>query len=275
MDQHETITRIGGHKRPLKEELREIAAFREVLYFLVWRDIKVRYRQARLGAYWVILQPLILVGVYTAVFSSIVKIPTAQYPYALFVLVGLLPWTFFANATQEAGSSLYLNSPLIGKVYFPRVFIPMSRIITIMLDYAVTAALLFAAVLIVHVHTTAWLLLLPLLTVITFLLTIGFGVGLAALTARYWDVRYVTPFIFQIWLFCTPIIYPLASIPVRFRWIIRLNPLTGLVQSFRAAFLGESPDLYQLAYCAIWSIAAMALGAAYFSRTDTELVEII
>jgi len=273
--QDQIITRIGGNRTLIRDELREMRTFREVLYFLVWRDIKVRYRQAKLGAFWVILQPLILVAVYTVVFSSFVKIPSARYPYSVFVLVGLLPWTLFSNAVQDAGSSLYLNSSLIGKVYFPRVFIPISRMIAIMLDYAVTAVLLFILVLIVRVRLTAWLLLLPILTIITFLFTVGVGIGLAALTARYWDVRYVTPFIFQIWLFCTPVIYPLTSLPERYRWIIRLNPLTGLVEAFRTAFLGDAPDFVQLAYCAVWSLAAIAIGTAYFNRTDAELVEVM
>ena len=274
-DQKESITRINTTARPLREQLREISEFREVLWFLVWRDIKVRYRQAKLGVYWVILQPLVLVAVYTAIFSAFVKLPTAHYPYAMFVLVGLLPWMFFSNAVLDAGASLQANSSLIGKVYFPRLFIPASRIITIMLDFIVMSVLLLVMVAIFHVKMTPWLALFPLLTAITFVLTAGIGLALAALTARYWDVRYVTPFLFQVWMFCTPVIYPLSAIPQRYRWLIELNPLTGVVRGFRTAFLGEGPDFAQLGYSTACAIVALAVGVFYFRRTERELVEIM
>ncbi|HJW92576.1 MAG TPA: ABC transporter permease [Thermoanaerobaculia bacterium] len=274
-DQKESVTRISGGSRRVRDELHELSEFREVLWFLAWRDIKVRYRQAKLGVYWVILQPLVLVAVYTAIFSTFVKLPGANYPYAIFVLVGLLPWTFFSSAVLDASSSLYINAPLIGKVYFPRLFIPASRIITIMLDFVVMSILLFVMIVLFHVQVTAWLALLPILTVITFVLTSGIGLGLSALTARYWDIRYVTPFLFQVWMFCTPVIYPLSAIPARYRWFIELNPLTGVVKGFRTAFLGEAADLAQLGYSAAWALAALALGIFYFYRTERDLVEIM
>jgi lipopolysaccharide transport system permease protein len=274
-DQRDSITHIGATTNPFRSDVREISTFREVLYFLVWRDIKVRYRQARLGLYWVVLQPLVLVSVYTVIFSSFVKVPSARYPYFIFVLTGLLPWSFFSTAVLDASASLYLNSSLIGKVYFPRLFIPASRIITIMLDFAVMSVLLFVLVLTFRIHVTLWLSLFPVLTILTFVLTSGIAVGLSALTARYWDVRYVIPFVFQVWMFCTPVIYPLSAIPERFRWIIALNPLTGIVGGFRAALLGDAPDLMQLAYSAACSFVALAAGVFYFYRTERELVEVM
>jgi lipopolysaccharide transport system permease protein len=273
--QTDGITRFGAKAKPFAEQMTEILAFREVLYFLVWRDTKVRYRQAKLGIYWVVLQPLILMGVYTVIFSSFVKIPDAKYPYALFVLVGLLPWTYFSAAAQDAASSLYLNSSLIGKIYFPRLFIPASRMITILLDFAVMSVLLVIIALIFEIRFTAWILLYPLLALLTFALTAGIGIGMAALTARYWDVRFVMPFLFQVWMFCTPVIYPFSAIPERFRWILVLNPLTGLVSAFRTAFLGEAFNPAQFLYSAICAFVAIAAGVYYFYRTDRKLLEII
>jgi len=144
-----------------------------------------------------------------------------------------------------------------------------------MLDFVVMSILLFVMIVLFHVQVTAWLALLPILTVITFVLTSGIGLGLSALTARYWDIRYVTPFLFQVWMFCTPVIYPLSAIPARYRWFIELNPLTGVVKGFRTAFLGEAADLAQLGYSAAWALAALALGIFYFYRTERDLVEIM
>lgn len=255
--------------------VRDLWAFRELLYFLTWRDIKVRYRQTVLGATWAVAQPLATMLVLTLFFGTLARIESDGMPYALFTFAGLVPWTFFANTVISAGNSLVFNADLITKAYFPRLLIPASAVGLALVDFGVAGVVLAGMMVYYGVVPTLYLALLPLLIVLTILLALGAGVGLAALNVKYRDVRHAMPFLIQLGMFATPIIYPTSLLPEGWRWVLALNPMTGLVEGYRAALFGRPPDLLALGLAAIITLAIL-VGAAYvfrhMERTFADLV---
>src|SRR6266850_2015032 len=218
---------------------RELWEYRELLYFLMWRDIKVRYKQTILGAAWAIIQPLVTMLIFTYFFGKLARVPTDGVPYPIFFYTGLLLWTFFSNGVTNGANSLIGNSNLITKVYFPRLIIPSAAVGAGLLDFAI-ASLLLIGLLIYYGFSPAWeyLMILPLI-VLTTLFSLGVGIWFSALNVRYRDVRYALPFLIQVWFFVSPIIYPSSLVPEEWRWVLSLNPLTGLVESFRASLFGR------------------------------------
>ena len=217
----------------LAETVREVWAYRELLVFLAWRDITIRYRQTLLGASWALLQPLATMAVFAFLFGRVVKVPTNGLPVPLFYLSALLPWIYFSTTVTTAGNSLLANSELIKKVYFPRIILPASGALIGLMDFAVGGVVLVA--MIGYYDLLSWRLLLWIpLTALLWLFGAGVAAFLAAVSVRYRDVKYAIPFLIQIWLFVTPVIYPMTAVPPRFAVLLSINPLSGIIEAFRA-----------------------------------------
>src|SRR5262245_40336398 len=212
--------------------LRELWAYRELLYFLTWRDVKVRYKQTLLGAAWAIIQPLFAMLIFTLFFGRLAGVPSDGIPYPLFAYAGLLPWTFFSNAVTSSGNSLVGSANLITKVYFPRMIIPGAAVAAGLIDLLVAFVILIVLMVYYQVGVTIHILMAPALVVLTTLLATGCGMWMSALNVKYRDIRYALPFAIQLWMFATPIIYPLSLIPSDYRWLLKLNPLSGIIEGY-------------------------------------------
>lgn len=258
------------------EWLREFWRYRELFYFLVWRDVKVRYKQTILGAAWAIIQPFFTMIVFTLFFNKLAKMPSDGIPYPIFSYSALLPWTYFSGALTNAGNSLVGNSNLITKVYFPRAIIPASSALSGLVDFGIASVLLLGMMGYYRVQPSWELLLWPVFLLPLMVLAVGGGMILAALNVTYRDVKYAMPFGIQLWLFVTPIIYPTSIIPERFRVLIAFNPLSGIIENCRASLLptrGVDWQLFGISTTVILLI--FVLGATYFSKTERTFADII
>jgi len=219
--------------------VRELWVYRELLVFLVWRDIKVRYKQTLLGAAWAILQPLLTTLVFTLFFGVLAGVGSDGVPYPVFAYAGLLPWTFFANSVTQSSNSLVGNANLITKVYFPRIIIPSAAVGAGLVDFAIAFVVLVGLMIYYRVTVTWSMLMLPVLAFHITLFSIAVGMWLSALNVKYRDIRFVLPFLIQLWMFVSPVIYPASMIPQKWRWLLTLNPLTGIIENFRAALFAQ------------------------------------
>ena len=254
----------------------EIWRYRELLYFLTWRDVKVRYKQTVLGAAWAVLQPFMQMVVFSIFFGKMAGMAKqTDVPYPIFAYSGLLPWTFFANAISNSGNSLVGSSNLITKVYFPRLVIPLASVGAGLLDFAISSGVLLALMAYYGIPITWQLLLVPLFLAGTILAATGVGTLLSALTVAYRDFRYVVPFMVQLWLFVTPVIYPTKMVPPAWRWVLSLNPMAGLIDGFRGAFLGRALEWPTIAISLAVSILVFLGGAAYFRAVERRFADII
>jgi lipopolysaccharide transport system permease protein len=256
-------------------DLRELWRFRELVYFLALRDVKVRYKQTALGVAWVLLQPLLAMGIFSIVFGQR-GLSTGGVPYPLFVVSGLVPWFYFSNATSGASGSVVGNTQLISKVYFPRLAIPLAAVLANLVDLAIGLLLELVLLIAFGVGLSWQLLAVPLLVAVMVLTALGVSVWLSALDVQYRDVRYAVPFFIQVWLFATPVIYATGDVPDRWRTILSLNPMTGVIEAFRWALLdtGEFP-LNQLAVSVLLVIALLATGLMYFRRMERTFADVI
>jgi lipopolysaccharide transport system permease protein len=257
-------------------ELRELWEQRELVYFLAWRDIKVRYKQTALGASWAILQPVFAMVVFSIFFGQLGRIPSDGLPYPLWSFAGLVPWTFFAQGLSQAANSLVMSQNLLRKVYFPRLAIPIATVLSVALDFALAFLVLVGLMVFYGVQPTSraiWVLPLSLLAFVT---ALGAGIWFAALSVRYRDVRYVVPFLVQFWLFATPIAYPSSLLPAQWRVLYAINPMTGVVEGFRWALLGTStaPGM-MVAVSAITAIMVLIAGAFYFRRVERTFADLV
>ncbi len=261
-------------------QLRAVWQYRELLGFLAWRDIKVRYRQTALGIAWIVLQPLLSTIVFTAIFGALLNVPSNGAPYALFALAALVPWQYFSGAMSRVGTSLVNSSQLITKVYFPRLIIPLSGVLSTLVDFAVGFAALLILLLIYRVPLTAKALTLPLFLLLAIVTALGFGLWLAALNVRYRDVNYLIPFLLQLWMYATPVVYGATLIPEPFRWLMALNPMTGVVEGFRWALLGgvmtdaKEPGALTAVSAAI-SVVVLVTGVVFFRSTEKTFADVI
>jgi lipopolysaccharide transport system permease protein len=256
--------------------IREIWEYRELLYFLTWRDVKVRYKQAVLGAAWAIIQPLLAMIVFTLLFGRLGQVPSDGLPYPIFVYSALVPWQLFAHALSESGNSLVLNQNLLTKVYFPRVLIPMAAILSGLLDFFV--AFLLLVVLMVHYGfppQVSWLTL-PMFVLLLLATALAVGLWLSALNVRYRDIRYTIPFLVQLWLFCSPVAYPTTVVPAKWRLIYGLNPMTGVIEGFRWALFRTpfAPTRSLVISCLVILVVAV-LGLGYFRRTEKTFADFV
>jgi lipopolysaccharide transport system permease protein len=261
-------------------QLGAVWQYRELLYFMVWRDVKVRYKQTALGVLWVVLQPVISMLVFSGLFGVLLNVPSNGVPYPVFVYAGLLPWNYFAGSLARSGTSLVDSRNLITKVYFPRLTVPLSGVLAGLVDFAVGFVVLIILMLLYGIVPTSAVVFLPLFLLFAMLTALGFGLWLSALNVRYRDIGYIIPFMIQIWLYLTPVIYSASLIPERFQFLLALNPMTSVVAGFRWALLGQAPAA---SYSSLWiyglSILTMLVvlvsGLAFFSRTERTFADII
>lgn len=250
-------------------DLKEVWQYKELLYFFTWRDLKVRYKQATIGFLWAIFQPLMTMAIFSVFFGYLLKIPSDGVPYPIFVYSGLLFWQFFSTSLSEVSNILVANQSIITKVYFPRLTLPLSTIITNFIDFCIAALILVGMMIYFHrLPGLESIVIIPLLICITFMFTLGSGLLLAALNVKYRDVRFVLPFFIQLLLFVTPVIYP-ASIAGKYSWILAINPMTGVIQNARAVLLGTAPVNFTLigisfVVCSI----ILAAGIVYFKQVE-------
>jgi len=250
--------------------------YRELLGFLAWRDVKVRYKQAVLGAAWAVVQPLVQTVLLTFVFSKLAKMPGGDVPYPLLVLAGLLPWQLFAGAFSGAGSSLVSNANLISKIYFPRLIVPLSAVAVAFIDMLILLIIALPYALIEGINPTWRLLFLPLFVLGTMLVALGAGLWITALTVKYRDFRFITPFVLQIGMFVTPVGYRTDFLPNWRDWLA-LNPLTSMVEGFRWCLLGGRTEFYERGlFLSLAVMAAMLLGGLwYFRKTERQFADVI
>jgi lipopolysaccharide transport system permease protein len=256
-------------------DLRGLWHCRDLFYFLTWRDVAVRYKQTLLGAAWAVIQPLFAMLLFTLVFGRLAGMPSDGIPYPIFAYTGLVPWTFFAGSLASGGNSLIASANLITKVYFPRMIIPAAAVAANLVDFAISATLVVGMMVYYGIALSWNVLMLPILVFYITLLALGVGMWMAALNVRFRDIRYALPFLIQLWMFASPIIYPATIVPGRWRWILKLNPLTGLIGGFRAALLGGPFDWPALLF-ALFLTSAIAVYAAYdFRRMEKSFADLV
>lgn len=256
-------------------DLGDLWHYRDLLYILTMRDIRVRYKQTALGAAWAIIQPLATMLILTLFFGRFAGMPSDGAPYAIFAFAGLLPWLFFSNAVTNSGNSLVGSSNLITKVYFPRMIIPMASVASGLLDLAIGFVLLALLMVYYGVGITVNLLMIPVLVVLTSFLAIGIGMWMSALNVKYRDIRYALPFLIQLGLFATPIIYPASLVPERWRWLIALNPLTGQIEAYRAAVFGHAFDWPLLGISAVLTFGILFYSMYTFLKMERSFADVI
>jgi lipopolysaccharide transport system permease protein len=255
--------------------LKDLWAYRELLFFLTWRDVKVRYKQTALGAAWAILQPLFMMIIFTIFFGRLSGIDSGGIPYPLFALAGLVPWTFFSNAITASGNSLVGSANLISKVYFPRLIVPAAAMLAGLVDFAL-AFLLFCVMMIYYrVAPTLHVLFLPVLIVMTALFALGVGTWMSALNVKYRDVRFALPFLIQLWLFVSSVILPSSALPQKYRWLLMFNPMSGIIEGYRSALFGLPFDWSAIAMAAAITIAVLAYAIYSFARVERSFADII
>ena len=256
--------------------LREFWEYRELLYFLTWRDIKVRYKQTVLGAAWAIIQPFFTMVVFSLFFGKLAKVPSDNIPYPIFAYAALVPWTFFANGLSQSSNSLVGNANLIKKVYFPRLVVPVSSVISGLVDFVLAFIVLIGMMLVYGIFPTFNIVWLPFLLLLTFVTSLGVGLWFSALNVQFRDVSYIIPFLTQFWLFATPIAYPSSLLSEPWRTIYGINPMVGVVEGFRWALL--CTDTAPGAIILVSSLVALALlvgGAFYFKRLEKSFADVV
>lgn len=256
--------------------LHELWEYRELLYFLVWRDIKVRYKQTALGAAWAIIQPFFTMVVFTLFFGGLAKIPSDGIPYPVFAYAALVPWTFFANGLNQSANSLVGSAHLITKVYFPRLAVPIATVLSGVVDFVLAFIVLLGMLLVYGILPTFNVVWLPLFLLLALVTSLGVGLWLSALNVQFRDVRYVVPFLTQIWLFATPIAYPSSLLPEAWRTLYGLNPMVGVVEGFRWALLGANTTPGPI--IGVSALAASALlvsGLYYFRRMEKTFADVV
>lgn len=260
----------------MRNTLSEIWANRELLYFFVWKEIKIRYKQTAIGAAWAILQPLLTMLIFTAVFGMALGIKTGNVPYPIFVYSGLLLWIYFSTSVNNASSSIVANAQLLSKVYFPRMLLPLSACLVGLLDFALASMILIVMMFYFNIAPTLWLLLILLPLLLTMLLGAGLGFWLSAVSAKYRDVHYIVPFSIQLLLFASPVIYPPSLIGGSWSWILTINPLAGIINFQRAIVLGTGiTDWAPLGISALFVVLIFLGGMIYFSHYEREIADVI
>jgi lipopolysaccharide transport system permease protein len=246
--------------------LRELWAYRELLYFLTWRDIKVRYKQTALGAAWAVLQPLLTMVVFSVFFGRLAKVPSDGLPYPIFAYCGLVPWTYFATALSQSANSLVDHGRLITKVYFPRLMVPAAGVIAGLVDLGIALVVLVGMLLFYGVSPGPAVVTLPFFILLAAATALAVGLWLSALNVQYRDVRYTLQFLIQFWLFATPVAYPSSMVPARWRTLYGLNPMTGVVEGFRWALLGKGEPPGPLLMVSVLTVAAALIGGLFYFR---------
>lgn len=274
-DEPPTIV-ITPSKGWIRLGLADVWAYRELLYFLTWRDIKVRYKQTALGAAWAVLQPFLTMVVFSLFFGRLAQIPSEGVPYPIFSYAALVPWTFFANGVTLSSQSMVGNSNLITKVYFPRLIVPVAAVVSGLVDFAIAMVVLFGMMAWYGIAPTWQVLTLPLFLALALISALGVGLWLSAMNVKYRDIRYIVPFLIQFWLFATPIAYPSTLLTEPWRTLYGLNPMVGVVEGFRWALLDTrtSPGAITF-FSAVAAIALLVSGAYYFRRMEKTFADVV
>jgi lipopolysaccharide transport system permease protein len=257
-------------------KLGELWEYRELLYFLAWRDIKVRYKEASLGASWAILQPLLTMLIFSLFFGRLAKVPSDGIPYPLFSFTALVPWTFFVMAVQQSSNSVVGSANLISKVYFPRLAIPVATVLAAMVDFGISFVVLLGMMIYYRRMPTVHALYVPFFVLLAFLASLGVGLWLSALNVKYRDIRYVVPFLLQFWMFASPIVYPTSMLPARWRTLYALNPMVGVVDGMRWSLLGtHTAPGPVIAVSAVTTLLFALGGAMYFRKMENRFADIV
>ncbi len=257
-------------------DFRELKRYRDLFYFLVIRDIKVRYKQTVLGGLWAVIQPLFMMIIFTIFFGKLAKIPSEGVPYPVFNFSAMVVWTYFANAITFSGNSLIQDREMIAKVYFPRLFAPLAPVIGFLLDFAIAFIILLGMMLYYHIYPTVMTLLVPLLLLIVVLTASGTGMLLSALNVKYRDIKYTMTLLVQLWMFASPVVYPTSIVPEEYHLIYALNPMAGVIESFRSVLLGTTAFPTQmLLVSTLASLVIFAIGAFYFKQTERYFADVI
>jgi lipopolysaccharide transport system permease protein len=258
------------------EWLNEIWKYRTVLYIFVWRDIKIRYKQTVLGAFWAIIQPFFTMVVFTVFFGNLAKMPSENIPYPVFSYSALVPWTFFSTSLSLTGNCLIANSNMLRKIYFPRIALPLSNVLSGLVDFCIASIMLILLMAYYHIPIGWGMLLWPMLMIPLIMLVLGMGMILASINVKYRDIKYAIPFGIQLMLFITPIIYPVNIIPEKYRLLLALNPLTGLIEAFRYSLLpGRNMDWNSFIVSIIITSTLFILGIVYFRKTERIFADIL
>lgn len=270
------VLRITPPSRWVALPLSELWAYRELLYFFVWRDIKIRYKQTAIGAAWAVLQPFLTMMVFSLFFGRLAHIPSGGLPYPIFYYSALLPWTYFATSLQNTTGAIVDNQRLITKVYFPRLALPLSSSIAGLVDFVVSFAVFLVMMVYYGIHPRAAALWMPAFLLLAVLTALGAGLWLAALNAMYRDVRYVLPFLVQFWMFASPVAYPSTLVPAKWRWLYGLNPMAGVIEGFRWSLTGQGERPGPLVFASASVVLVVLFGGlAYFQKMESTVADIV
>lgn len=270
------VLRIAPPSRWWEFPLAELWAYRELLYFLVWREVKIRYKQTAIGAAWAVLQPFLTMLLFSLFFGKLAHIPSEGLPYPIFYYSALLPWMYFASALQSSTNAIVDNQRLITKVYFPRLALPISAVLSPLVDFGVSFALFILMMIYYGMRPMFALLWMPAFLLLAVLTALGVGMWLSALNAIYRDVRYVLPFLTQFWMFASPVAYPSSIVPAKWRWLYGLNPMAGVIEGFRWSLAGNGQAPGRLVLVSTLVVIAVLLGGiAYFQRMETTVADVV
>lgn len=270
------ITIIEPKKGWIPVNFREIWKFRELIYFLAWRDVKVKYKQTAIGVIWAILQPFLTMIVFSILFGRLASIPSDNVPYPIFVFIGLIPWQYFASVLGQSTNSVVSGSQMVSKIYFPRLIMPASTAIASFVDFCIAAVILGFMMIYYGVALNIGILLIPILVVLVIMNAIGFGMWFSALNVRYRDIQFAIPFLIQIWMFVTPVIYPSRLLGERYAWVLALNPMSGVIEAFRPAVLGHMPVPWTLlGISTAVGLLVFIGGIFYFRRVERYFADVI
>jgi lipopolysaccharide transport system permease protein len=270
------IMRITPPTRWWVVPMRELWDFRELVYFFVWRDIKIRYKQTAIGAAWAVLQPLLTMLIFSLFFGRLAHIPSEGLPYPIFYYSALLPWMYFAAALQNATNTIVENQRVITKVYFPRLALPLASVLSGLVDFAVSFAMFVVLMIYYGIRPTPAFLWLPAFILLAILTALGVGLWLSALNALYRDVRYILPFLVQFWLFASPVAYPASLVPQKWRWLYGLNPMAGVIEGVRWSLTGHTSPPGRLIFVSTAAGSVLlASGLAYFQKVETTVADVV
>jgi lipopolysaccharide transport system permease protein len=276
LNQSQIVTRLEPSHGFISLRLRELWDYNELLYFLTWRDIKVRYKQTVLGAAWAIIQPFFTMLIFSLFFGRLAKIPSDGIPYPIFSYVALVPWTFFANGLSQSSNSLVGSANLIKKVYFPRLVIPISSVISGAVDFVLSFAVLIVMMFFYGICPTSHILWMPFLLLLALITALGGGLWLSAINVQYRDVRYAVPFLIQVWMFATPIAYPSSLLSEPWRTVYGINPMVGVVEGFRWALLGaKTAPGPMMVVSTLVALMLLVSGAYYFRRMEKTFADVV
>ena len=271
-----TRSRIAPSRGWVSLKLNELWEYRELLYFFVWRDVKVHYKQTILGVAWAVLQPLFTMVIFSLFFGQLAKVPSDGVPYPIFSYTALIPWMFFANGINQSTSSMVNSAGLIKKVYFPRLIIPVSSVLAGLMDFVPAFAVLLGMMLFYGIFPTLQVLWIPAFLLLALVTSLGIGIWLSAMNVRYRDVRYAVPFLVQSWLFATPVVYPSSLLPEPWKTVYAVNPMVGVVEGFRWALLNtESAPGPMIVVSSAAAVALLISGAFFFRRMETTFADVV